>query len=55
MRDRINAILAHGMMCPICQKGLIDLEHDGYEGENSDYHEYWCDKCNITIQITNEN
>ena len=51
--DRINEILIKGIQCPVCGLALIDLEHDGYEGGDSDYHEYYCTDCNITIQITN--
>lgn len=54
-KDRINGILNKGIHCPICEMALIDLEHDGYEGGDADYHEYYCQNCNITITIENEN
>ena len=35
--------------CPLCGRTLIDLEPNE-PGE----HEYFCDKCCITIEITEE-
>ena len=51
----IDTILArHGIHCPICGMQLIDLQHDGYNGDDPHYHEYYCTKCHLTIEITNE-
>ena len=50
-RDEINGRFNRGISCPVCGKQLIDLEHDGYMGDDSNYHEYWCDDCNITFTI----
>lgn len=36
--------------CPSCSKGLIRLE-PFEEGE----YQFWCDKCNIDIVITENN
>ena len=47
-----NKIFNKGFQCPICGRALIDLEHDGYNGENPNYHEFWCDHCDIEYDIT---
>ena len=52
--ERLNEILVKGIQCPICGMELIDLEHDGYNGEDPDFHDFFCTNCYITIEITNE-
>jgi len=54
-KEELNAFLNKGIHCPICGMALIDLQHDGYDGLDPDYHEYFCTQCHITIEITTEN
>ena len=49
-----NAILHRGINCPLCGKLLVDLLHNksSVYTSSSNIHEFWCDECAITIDVT---